>query len=209
MTEVQAANMAQESDDATRQWRAFIQNSLRLRLNEDRFRQYVEELGDRVSISGRKLAFIVVENRRATGKIVDPRIPVFVEQLLEANMVNSYDILAALFRDYSVASEAGNGKPVSNVCELASNLLDHLTRCFVSAKSPRSIPETRHALLVLSTWLETVASAANDGDALMQSLDHSLMLLYDSLGQLAIAMLENVRVGGVIEKAITPGRSGP
>lgn len=196
---------ARISDEATRQWQTFVQNSLRLRLGQDKFRRYVEELSDRFPIAGHKLATIVVDSQRASGKIVDPRIPIFVEQLLESHIINSYDVLAALFREYSEALESRNGKD-TNAYELAANLLDHLMRSFVSANSPRSIPETRYSLLVLSRWLEIVTSAITDSDALMRSLDPDAIVLCDSLGLLAIAMLENVRVSGVIERAITPGR---
>jgi mediator of RNA polymerase II transcription subunit 5 len=194
-----------KSDDPTKQWQTFIQNSLRLRLGEDKFRRHVEELSDRFPIAGHKLAAIVVDSHRASDKIVDPRIPIFVEQLLESHIINSYDVLAALFREYSEALESRSEKDTS-VYELETNLLDHLVRSFVSAKSPRSIPETRYALLVLSRWLESMTSANTDSDGLMHPIDHNAIVLYDSLGLLAIAMLENVRVSGVIEKAITPGR---
>jgi hypothetical protein len=194
-------------EEAAKQWKSLVANSLRLRLDQDKFRHFAEELHDRAPIAGLKLASIMIESRRASGKIVDPRITLFVEQLLELHVLSSYDVLAALFREYSIAVEAEEGVSSSNICELATNILDHLTRRFVTSKSPRTIAETRHALQVLSKWLGTVAFAEIDGQSLLQSLDQRSVLLCDALGLLAIGMLENVRVCGVVEKAVTSGTS--
>jgi len=195
-----------KSDEATKQWQTLIRNSLRLRLDQDKFLRFVEELSGRTPIPGHKLAALVVESQRASTKIVDPRIPLFIAQLHDARIINSYDVLAALFSEYIGASEAHIRAATTQTYELAANVLDHLTRCFLNAKSPKTIPETRNTLAVLSRWLEAVASTGTDSDALLQSLDQNAILLYDYLGSLAIAMLENVRVGGVIEKAITTGK---
>jgi len=198
-----------KSDEAAKPWQTLIRNSLRLRLDQDKFLHLVEELNRRTPIPGHKLATLIVESQKISPKIVDPRIPLFIVQLHDARIINSYDVLAALFHECTGASETQNRSATPQTYELATNVLDHLTRCFLSAKSPKAIPETRQTLAVLSRWLEAVASTGTDSNALLQSLDHNAVLLYDYLGSLSIAMLENVRVGGVIEKAITPGRQSP
>lgn len=169
----------------------------------------MEELNRRTPISGHKLATLIVESQRSSPRIVDPRIPVFIVRLHDARIINSYDVLAALFRECTGESEPQNRTETPQTYEVATNVLDHLTRCFLTAKSPKTIPETRQTLAVLSRWLEVVATTGTDSNALLESLDHNAILLYDYLGSLSIAMLENVRVGGVIEKAITPGMQSP
>jgi len=192
-------------DRATAQWRAFIQNALRIRPDQGKFLQFAQELSDQSPISGLKLASIVIASQRSSNKIVDPRIPIFIEQFLEARIINTDDVLAALFQQNPDRTDVQKDNSNHNGSELLAIVLDHLTRCFVVGKSPNTIPETRQSLLVLARWLESVVTAASPGDALIQSLDHQTFLICDSLGLLAISMLENARVTGVIAKVLSKG----
>lgn len=192
-----------ETDCATAQWRAFIQNSLRIRPDQGKFHQLAQEFNDRSPIPGLKLASILLESQTASSKIVDPRIPIYAEQLIEARIINANDMLAALFQQYSYQKESSN----HNGSELVAILLEHLTRGFVTGRNPYTIPETRQSLVVLARWLESVVTAASTSDALMQSLDQQTIPICDSLGLLATAMLENSRVIGVVAKVISKGTS--
>jgi hypothetical protein len=192
-------------DRATAQWRAFIQNSLRVRLDQGKFLQLAQELSDRSPIPGLKLASILLGSQTASSKIVDPRIPIFSEQLLEARIINTDDVLEALFQQHPDRTDAQKDCSNHNGSEMAAIVLDHLTKGFVTGKSPYTILETSQSLVVLARWLESIVTAASAGDALMQPLDHQALPTCDSLGLLATAMLENPRVVGVVAKVISKG----
>jgi len=194
-------------DGATAQWRTFIQNSLRIRLDQGKFLQLAQELNDRSPIPSLKLASILLGSQTTSGKIVDPRIPIFSEQLLEARIINTNDVLAVLFQQYSDRIDTQKESSNHNGSELAAILLEHLTRGFETGKSPYTIPETRQSLVILARWLESTVTSASTSDALMQSLDHQTIPICDSLGLLATAMLENSRVVGVVAKVISKGTS--
>ena len=205
MADVDNAAETEKPDGATVQWRAFIQNSLRVRLDQGKFLQLAHELTARSPIPGLKLASFLLGSQTASSKIVDPRIPIFSEQLLEARIINTDDILAALFQQHSDRTDAQKNGSNHNGSELAAIILEHLTKGFVTSKSPYTIPETRQSLVVLARWLESIVTVASAGDALMQQLEHQAHPICDSLGLLATAMLENPRVVGVVAKVISKG----
>jgi mediator of RNA polymerase II transcription subunit 5 len=205
MTDVGNEAETIKPDRATAQWRVFIQNSLRIRLDQGKFLQLAQELGDRSPISGFKLASLLLGGQRASSKIVDPRIPIFIEQLLEARIINTDHVLAALFQQHPDRTDSQKDSSNHNGSELAVTVLDHLTKGFVTGKSPYTIPETRQSLVVLARWLESIVTTTSAGDALMQSLGHQTLPICDPLGLLATAMLENSRVAGVVAKVISKG----
>lgn len=200
-----AAAETAKPDRATTQWQAFIHNCLCIRLDQSKFLQLAQELTDWSPIPGFKLVSILLRSQTDSGKIVDPRIPIYSEQLLEARIINTDDVLTALFQQHSNRTDTQRESLNHNGLDLAAILLEHLTRAFVTGKRPYTIPEARQSLVILARWLESIVTATSTGDVLMQSLDNQTIPICDSLGLLATAMLENSRVVGVIAKVISKG----
>jgi mediator of RNA polymerase II transcription subunit 5 len=90
---------------------------------------------------------------------------------------------------------------VYNTAELESTIFDVLTRAYLPDRGqPKSQDETRVALILLTEWLNASVSR---GTALADESDHQLLVeamsVFESLGALSIAMLENQKVIGVID----------
>lgn len=194
------------------QWETVVVGSLQQRVRGEMFIQVVRELDNTTFIPGRDLADILLEQQKLLPQTVDPLIPAYAETLLEEKRISTSDLLAALFKhsrqhaNSKPEAESSNGtKPTVSYspAELEYQILDQLSKAYAPGGTrPSTQEEVRATLKVLGEWMSAVAT---DGDALLQTLDHQSVLMIDSLGMLGISMLENQKVVGVIDAAISKG----
>jgi hypothetical protein len=192
------------------QWEQVVGGSLQQRLRAEVFVKIVRELDETVPIPGRELADILLDQQKLLPQTVDPLITVYADSLLEEQRISTSDLLGALFkhsRQYLNSKkhdDSPNGIKIEHSCspaELEYRILDQLARAYAPGGTrPRMQQEVRATLKVLAEWMSAVAT---EGDALLQTLDQQSISMIDSLGMLAVAMLENQKVIGVIGTAIT------
>jgi mediator of RNA polymerase II transcription subunit 5 len=202
--------------DPSQVWVKFLDGCLQRRLRAEQFDRFAIELYQRSPIMERKLADILLSRQELLNAMVDPLLSVYAGCLLESNRLSSADLLGALFRrssNYVTATGSNNdvstpqSKQARNPAELEHTILDQLTRLYIpGGKRPKTQQETRVALRILAEWMATMSTS---GDALLQSLDQQAIIICDSLGMLATAMLENPKVIGVIDTALPKGTGFP
>ena len=78
-----------------------------------------------------------------------------------------------------------------------TKMISLATTRIVSGKAPKSPREARAVLDTLPAWLAAVAGCNNA----MNALDHQIALWAESVGGLAISILENQRFIGIIDHA--------
>ncbi|QDS76596.1 hypothetical protein FKW77_007518 [Venturia effusa] len=191
-------------------WERVVRSSLEKRVRGEMFIKFVRELDSTTFISGRDLADILLEQQKLLPQTVDPLIPVYAQTLLEEKRVSTSDLLSALFKHsrhhantkVDVESSNGTRSPLSfSPAELEYQILDQLSKAYAPGGTrPSTQEEVRATLKVLSEWMSAVAT---EGDALLQTLDQQSTLMIDSLGMLGIAMLENQKVIGLVDTAIS------
>lgn len=216
MTRDCAAALRASMANTTELWTRFLDGCLERRVREEQFNPLVMKLHRRSPIIGLKLADILISRQRLMPGIVDPLLTDYAESLLDHGRISSADLLGALYKhsrasakpesQENQSSEKG-GKPAYNPAELESAILNILMRAYLpDGKRPASQDETRIALRVLAEWLNTIAS---QGTALMQEVDHQIIVealsVFDSIGALSIAMLENPKVIGIVDTALHKG----
>ncbi|KAE9961818.1 hypothetical protein EG328_001548 [Venturia inaequalis] len=176
------------------------------------FIKVVRELDNTTFISGQDLADILLEQQKLLPQTVDPLIPAYAETLLEEKRISTSDLLGALFKhsrqqanskNEAESSDGSKATVSSSPAELEYQILDQLSKAYAPGGTrPSTQEEVRATLKVLGEWMSAVAT---EGDALLQPLDHQSVLMIDSLGMLGISMLENQKVIGVVEAAISKG----
>ncbi|KAF2431865.1 Med5-domain-containing protein [Tothia fuscella] len=198
--------------DATSQlWTTFLNACLEKRLRSEQFDQYASELSNRSPIMGAKLANILVGRQTLLKEVIDPLLPAYADSLLESNRVSSADLLGALLkrsRYYHsskvalVDAAASEDSQLQSLTELDAIILDQLCKAYSHNKRPKTQEETRVALRILSEWL--TALAIPPADAIPQSMEEQeqYVSVCDSIAMLALAMLENPKVTGIILTAL-------
>jgi hypothetical protein len=205
--------MQPKMESSRQQWVKVVRGSIERRLRGEIFISVVKELDNTISISGRELADILLDQQKRLPRTVDPLLPVYADTLLEEQRISTSDLLSALFkhsRQYSPSKQEKNspkGVKAEQTCspaELEYRILDQLSRAYAPGGTrPTMQQEVRATLKVLAEWMSAVAT---EGDALLQTLDQQSVLMIDSLGMLGIAMLENQKVIGVIDTAMPKGK---
>lgn len=198
-----------------RKWEKVVSGCLDQRVRGEKFIEVVRELDKTTLISGRDLADILLEQKKLLPRTVDPLIPVYAETLLEAERISTSDLLGALFKHSRQHANSKNEASSSNgtqtavsyspAAELEYRILDQLSKAYALGGTRPSTPgEVQATLKVLAEWMSAIAT---EGDALLQTLDQQSVMMIDSLGMLGISMLENQKVVGVVDTAISRGKN--
>lgn len=205
--------MQPKTDPARDQWERVVGGSLQQRLRGEMFFKIVRQFDDTMFISGRELADVLLDQQKLLPQTVDPLIPVYAEVLLEEERISTSDLLGALFkhsRQHAHTKTQGDSPdgvkptPTCSPAELEYRILDQLSKAYAPRGTrPNTQEEVRATLKIMVEWMSAVAT---EGDALLQTLDQQSVLMIDSLGMLGVWMLENPKVVGVIETAISKGK---
>lgn len=197
-------------------WSTFLDGCLARRIQDDQFTTLVKQLYRRSPIIGIKLANILLEEQKSIPGVLDPLIPVYVELLLEHGRINSADLLGALYKHSKSSVKTPSqdeDTPVEpddqayNVLELESTVFDVVSRAYSpGGGKPASQDEARAALKLLAEWLNaTVATGASLVEVVDPQVFVETISVYNSLGALSIAMLENIKVIGIVDTALQKG----
>jgi mediator of RNA polymerase II transcription subunit 5 len=212
---------AQDQSPSPKQWHAFIRRCLQLRVRADQFDGLARELAERAHVPGGKIALATLGPHPKKGNFsiapsVDPLVPVYVERLLGAGIIDAADVLVALLHGsrHQPAKESTDGKngaekkgavdgnamdqdqPDSkkpqqqNPPELEETIFYRMAKHFGSNDRPKSVSESRRTIYVLIQWMTAlVQSGTNDSMMAAVTGGSQQMQLQTALVREALAML--------------------
>jgi hypothetical protein len=197
--------------DKAKEWTTFVHQCLFQRIPEDQFYSLSKLLVARNSLPGSSVVHILLRSR-ASAYYYEPLVPKYVVKLYLLGHVSLPEILVTLLRQ-SLLSEPSDTEtakettsPVQQTNQevddsLASdyNVIQELTIAFTNGTTLSSGSDISRSLSALSQWITAILSrTAKDqtegiGDA---SLTASAFagLLFEAVGILLVALLENQRV---------------
>ncbi|KAF1988129.1 Med5-domain-containing protein [Aulographum hederae CBS 113979] len=197
-----------------RKWKLLFHGCVMKRTATDQFEKYARGLRKSSSIPGRQLAELLMKSQLRIFKSGDIRILVYAEKLLEMDLINSADLLRALFsmsRDHPQPSNPEQGATKREKAQWHSPremevwMLEMVSRSIIYNKRPKTQTEARAMLLVLTEWLEGSVSSKSS-DAILEAMGtgnpnerDQTTLTHNALGLLAVVMIENPKLAGIID----------
>ncbi|KAH0556049.1 hypothetical protein GP486_006012, partial [Trichoglossum hirsutum] len=195
-------------------WKKFLQRNLLARTPAVKFEDLVKVMSSRYPLPGPSIADVFLEPRSAPSPIIDPLLPLYVERLLNLDLIDVPDILRVLLRNSHLhdstgqARDGGNG--FENSLEFEDAILSRAARFLASTQRPKNIPETWATLSTVSRWMSAVVTAdvrddmmdRINGGAGATGVQPDAMALREAIGNLVLAVSGNPKVLGVL------GRSG-
>lgn len=200
-------------------WDVLIRNSFERRLPAEQFDKFVKQLGDRSPIPGSRLAVVFLERVAQTTNWNDPRLPIYLDVLLDKSLIDTSDVLNGLLlhsttRKTQQPGEQQDHPPSDGTLQytpqLESVLLLQLTRKYLSTARPKTQIEARLTFRALHDWTSAVVTHITNETMMhalgaeVQQQDHfDGALIRDAIGQLLIAVLENGKMIGILETRLT------
>jgi len=191
-------------------WQRFCQESIRWRVAKDKYEQLARQLLKEEPVQGANLMKYVLDCQIDGDLVADGLLCSYVETLLDLEALDlSHLLLGTYLRSYYIPQTANGGlqDPSQNVPGMPRNSVDMDTKMIVLAATriisesvPKSPKEARAVLDALPKWLTAVSGSHN---AVMHALDHQFALWAESVGILAISVLENRRFISIIDHAST------
>jgi hypothetical protein len=198
---VPSASAGQDVDSEL--WQKFCQEAIRWRVAKDKYQQLARELLREERIPGRLLIKYVLDCQIDGDLVADCLLCNYVEVLLDIEAFDLSHLLQGTYlRSSHCITRPANGlqdgaqKTPTNSPDMDTKMIFLAATRIISGKAPKSPKEARLVLEILPNWLATVASSH---DAVMNALDHQFALLAESIGVLAISVLENQRFIGIID----------
>ena len=211
--------MASDSTPASKQWRLFAKRCLQRRIRADKFEALAKQLRQRTSIPGSSIAATLFRPRQDSVSFLtgDPLVPVYIERLMGAGLVDAADVLSAMFNssrhrppkgaeqsgadgegaqaaDSSAAEqEQQNSSPggkVQNPPELEETIFYRVAKSFNTGERPKSIAEARRTSYMAIQWMTSIV-ASGTSDSMMDALTggNQQMQLQSALVREALGML--------------------
>jgi hypothetical protein len=194
-------------------WSKFFTRCLAKRVKKDQFEELALELYYHAPFTGRKIVDALFGLYQEPPLVIDPLIMPYIEGLLESSRVSCADLLSSLFdrsRYSPLTSTNGNkdgqgdemSKVLGSLTTMEHLIVDLITRAIYSGKRP-STPEEGKAILRATTkWASALSNAAN---IVLHGMDSHFGLICDSLGLLAIACFENLKMIDLIDNRLSKG----
>ncbi|KAF2759673.1 Med5-domain-containing protein [Pseudovirgaria hyperparasitica] len=192
-------------------WARFVNNCLAMRVRPERFDALSQKLIVNSPIEGRFLANIVLRPQTPGYELMDPLVLGYLEKALSRDLIDAGDILLSLFRwskdrPYNNDEDKNSAEAHRrNPPRLDELVLHHLARVFADSQRPKSPPEARRTLILVTKWMVAMVDLHHK-DSMLQAMngaEHTHRIVArDALGQLAIALLSNARVVGIMNNRI-------
>lgn len=205
-------------DTMIKEWTVLLDRCLENRIHADVFAALVTQLHVKSPLPGRKLATLLFKPR-APGLIsIDPRIPVYLEQLLALKKVDVSDVLSATFQ-YSKdrLPKAGDDDSQqhaqwNNPPELEEIVFHRLHKVFQSEERPLNGTEGIRTLLVVTRWMQAMVTS-HTSDTMIQAMagiqtqpQQHLINVREGLGMLVVGIIENQKMLQILENPKGKGK---
>lgn len=190
-----------------KEWHKFFAISLRQRVDSPTFQRLVNTLYCRNPLSGRFIVQALVEQRQKRN-VLDPRMLLFIEDLLHLKQVNLADVLLSLFEPFETELRAARGKS-DNFPNSGPSFEIAVLQALATEVSEGRRPETREeAILVLRCLLHWIA-AHRDYSQGANGPSEVLYSTWEALGFLVAELGNNVIVSELLRRSLPAGARSP
>lgn len=217
------------STAAVDEWKKFLSRSLVARLDVETFQTYVTILHSKCPLPPVPVADIFLRPQPANHDLLDPRVPRYLQVLLQLKYIDSTSILKALYR-YSTshvqsqgARQNGEvqGKGQADVLRWGSSygaeevIFYRLTKGVAQGTGIRTPMDAVAVAKIMARWMKlfTTASAAFAADVMGQLQNSSSRDEMESARaafvMLLLGVCENQVVLGALSKPVAKGEDDP
>jgi hypothetical protein len=210
-TTTKSSAMASSNPDI---WSKFFTRCLAKRVKKEQFEELALELFYHAPFTGRRIVDGLFGFYQAPPLFIDPLIMLYLEALLDSSRVSCADLLSALFDRSRYCPTAPTddkesketSRALGSLTAMEHLVIDLVSRSIYSTKRPSSTEEARAILRATAKWASALSNAAN---VVLHAMDTHYGLICDSVGLLAIACFENVRMIELIDHRLSKGKPAP
>lgn len=186
------------------EWRKFFAISLRQRVDAPTFRRLVNTLYGRSPQPGRDIVGALIEQRNKKN-VLDPRMVLYIENLLHLRKVDLADVLSSLFEPFETELRDARGIPC-NLSKSGTSFETVVLQTLSTEISEGRSPETREeAILVLRCLLHWIAVHRNYSQDANSDLSEVLYTTWEALGLLVAELGNNVIVSELLRRGLPAG----
>lgn len=206
MTEAMA--ISDNDTPSIEQWTTVIKTCFQKRYKSDQVVDAFQQLWKTHSISGQKLAEIILVSGAQPLVSFDPMVPAYIGQLLQLKLIDTGDILGALFSQSIYATDKtidsnDDGKYLAST-SMIEIILTLVANLYISGERPTTANESVSVFRSLDVWLkgcntyETVMQIQAEG---LHSPDAGLVQVFEAVGTFIVIFLSipavKKHIGGI------------
>ncbi|EMD68367.1 hypothetical protein GGP41_003418 [Bipolaris sorokiniana] len=192
-------------DSMVKEWTVLLHRCLERRVHSDVFAAAVAQLHAKSPLPGRKLAALLLRPRVADNSNIDPRIVIYLEQLLSLKKLDASDVLivALLYSKVRlpVKTEEKSSKDAqwSNPPELEELIFHRLHKVFAAEERPVNNVEGVHTLAVVARWMQAMVTS-HTSDTMIQAMagiqqpQQQSINVREGLAMLVVGVIENSKI---------------
>jgi hypothetical protein len=213
------------------QWVALLSRALHTRLAASTFGKYATILHIQHPIASSQIADLLIRPSKDAHDCLDPLAPLYVQALLQADLIDIPTVLGALLR-YSIyspepvklegsKSDAGDKKPRGMRWKRSwihdEMMFYGMTTAVSSGAKPKAGKESVNFINILTAWMKLLVTVANTEDV-MNTIDSNqdtneynmayfrgVVAVRISLGILLVAASESAKLLAVLKKGCPKG----
>ena len=204
------------------QWELFAKQCLTTRLENQQFTNFSKLLSLRCPVRGSDRAAIFLRPTSKDAEALDPRIPAYIDKLLEIGLVEFHDVLRALllYSHFHRSNEPNRDEKTTenafrdwrNPTELDEIILFRVSKAINAGKCPRDFSEALGIIKAASSWMSDVAntSTADQIDQNMTGAPDSLTLeainVREAVAMLVMTIADNAKITAILRGSCPKGR---
>lgn len=205
-------------DSMVKEWSVFLDRCLERRVESDVFAVAVAQLHAKSPLPGRRLAALLLRPRVAETSTIDPRIVVYLEQLLALKKLNASDVLTVALQ-YSkvrlpIKTEEKPNKDAqwSNPPELEELIFHRLHKAFAAEERPVNNVEGVNTLAIVTLWIQAMVTS-HTSDTMIQAMagiqqpQQQSINVREGLAMLVVGVIENSKILRILNHPSAKGRS--
>ena len=187
----------------TKEWQKFFAINLRKRVDSPTFQRLANTLYSRNPLPGRFIIEALIDQRKKKN-VLDPRMVLYIEDLLHLRKVDLADVLSSLFEPFETELRAAQGNP-DNLLKSGPSFEIVVLQSLTTEISEGRRPETRegaiHVLRCLLRWI----AVHRDYSQGASDLSEILYSTWEALGLLVAELGNNVIVSELLRRGLPAG----
>ncbi|KAF1946196.1 Med5-domain-containing protein [Clathrospora elynae] len=192
-------------DSMIKEWSLFLDRCLERRVQADLFAAAVAQLHAKSPLPGRKLAALLLQPRSSGSNSIDPRVIIYLEQLLALKKVDASDVLTStfLFSKDRLPKTGDESTPKdgqrNNPPELEEIIFHRLHKAFAAEERPVNNTEGLRTLIVVTRWMQAMVTS-HTSDTMIQAMagiqqpQQQSINVREGLAMLVVGIIENSKI---------------